>query len=58
MYLSGYDIGSSSVKASLVDSQTGRTVASDFYPRTEAEIIAHRQGWAEQHPQQWWDCLR
>lgn len=58
MYLLGYDIGSSSVKASLVDAESGRTVASDFYPRTEAEIIAVKPGWAEQRPQQWWDCLK
>lgn len=58
MYLLGYDIGSSSVKASLVDAETGKTVASDFYPKTEAEIIALRPGWAEQRPQQWWDCLK
>lgn len=58
MYLLGYDIGSSSVKASLVDAQTGRTVASDFYPKTEAEIIAVKPGWAEQRPQQWWECLK
>ena len=58
MYLLGYDIGSSSVKASLVNAETGKTVASDFYPRTEAEIIAVKPGWAEQRPQQWWDCLK
>lgn len=58
MYLLGYDIGSSSVKASLVDASTGKTVASDFYPRTEAEIIALKPGWAEQRPDQWWDCLK
>ena len=58
MYLLGYDIGSSSVKASLVDAETGKTIASDFYPKTEAEIIALRPGWAEQRPQQWWDCLK
>lgn len=58
MYLLGYDIGSSSVKASLVDAQTGRTLASDFYPKTEAEIMAIKPGWAEQHPQQWWDSLK
>ena len=58
MYLLGYDIGSSSVKASLVNVETGKTVASDFYPRTEAEIIAVKPGWAEQRPQQWWDCLK
>ncbi|MDE5749989.1 MAG: hypothetical protein K2H87_04380 [Duncaniella sp.] len=58
MYLLGYDIGSSSVKASLVDARSGKTVASDFYPRTEAEIIALRPGWAEQRPEQWWDCMK
>ena len=58
MYLLGYDIGSSSVKASLVDAVSGRTIASDFYPRTEAEIISLRPGWAEQRPEQWWDCLK
>lgn len=57
MYLLGYDIGSSSVKASLVDAQTGKCIASDFYPRTEAEIISHKQGWAEQKPEQWWQSL-
>ena len=58
MYLLGYDIGSSSVKASLVNAETGKTVASDFYPKTEAEIIAVKPGWAEQRPQQWWDGLK
>lgn len=57
MYLLGYDIGSSSVKASLVDAQSGKCIASDFYPRTEAEIISHRKGWAEQEPEQWWTSL-
>lgn len=58
MYLLGYDIGSSSVKASLVNVADGKTVATDFYPRTEAEIIALKPGWAEQRPEQWWECLR
>lgn len=54
----GYDIGSSSVKASLVNVETGKCVASDFYPKKEAEIIAVRPGWAEQHPDMWWGNLR
>ena len=58
MYLLGYDIGSSSVKASLVDAQSGKCVSSAFFPKTEAPIIALRQGWAEQDPQIWWDNLR
>lgn len=58
MLLLGFDIGSSSVKASLVDAESGRCVASDFYPKTEAPIISVRQGWAEQDPQMWWNNLK
>ena len=58
MYLLGYDIGSSSVKASIVHAETGKCVASAFYPKTEAEIMAVRQGWAEQHPDMWWENLK
>lgn len=58
MYLLGYDIGSSSVKASLVDAGTGKCVASAFYPKTEAEIIAVHSGWAEQNPESWWNNLK
>lgn len=38
MYLLGYDIGSSSVKASLVNSETGKCVASAFYPRQRQRL--------------------
>ena len=58
MYLLGYDIGSSSVKASLVDAQSGRCVASAFYPKSEAAIIAKKPGWAEQEPSSWWENLK
>ena len=58
MYLIGYDIGSSSVKASLVDAQSGACVASAFYPKTEAPIIAMQPGWAEQAPDDWWEYLK
>ena len=58
MYLIGYDIGSSSVKASLVDAQTGKCVSSAFFPKSEAEIIAVKPGWAEQHPASWWENLK
>ena len=58
MYLLGYDIGSSSVKASLVDAQSGKCVASAFYPKTEAPIIAKERGWAEQDPAMWMGNLR
>ncbi|MGN1234120.1 MAG: xylulokinase [Candidatus Cryptobacteroides sp.] len=57
MYLLGYDVGSSSVKASLVDAQSGACVSSAFYPKAEALISAPKSGWAEQDPQQWWESL-
>lgn len=58
MYLLGYDIGSSSVKASVVEVSTGAVVASAFYPKQEAEIISLRAGWAEQDPEMWWQNLQ
>lgn len=58
MYLLGYDIGTSSIKASLIDSENGKCVASAFWPEKEAEIISVRQGWAEQHPEMWWENLK
>jgi xylulokinase len=56
--LLGYDIGTSSVKAALVDVESGRTVASAQYPDTEAPIIARQPGWAEQEPEMWWEELK
>ena len=53
-YLLGLDIGSSSVKASLVDADSGKRAATAFFPDREAEIIAVKAGWAEQEPQSWW----
>jgi len=54
-YLLGLDVGSSSVKASLVDADSGKCAATAFYPETEAPIMAVKAGWAEQNPQMWWD---
>ena len=54
-FLLGFDVGSSSVKASLVDVESGKCVASAFYPEKEAPIMAIKAGWAEQDPQMWWD---
>ena len=58
MYLLGYDIGSSSVKASLVNAETGKCVATAFYPKSEAPIISKKTGWAEQDPAMWWGNLK
>ena len=56
-FLLGYDIGTSSVKASLVDVESGAIVATTFYPEQEAPIIAKQLGWAEQEPTMWWENL-
>lgn len=58
MYLLGYDIGSSSVKACLVEAASGKIVASDFYPKEEMKITAVKPGWAEQEPEEWWSNLK
>ena len=58
MYFLGYDIGSSSVKAALVDAESGKCVASAFYPKTEAPIISKKTGWAEQDPAMWLGNLK
>lgn len=53
-YLLGYDVGSSSVKATLVDAATGQVAASAQSPSEELSMIALRSGWAEQDPGLWW----
>lgn len=58
MYLLGYDIGSSSVKACLVEATSGKIIASDFYPKEEMKITAVKPGWAEQEPEEWWSNLK
>jgi len=55
MYFIGYDIGSSSVKATLLDAQTNRPLITCQYPDEEMEMIAHHPGWAEQDPEIWWE---
>jgi len=55
MYLLGFDLGSSSIKAALVKADTGKTVAVAQYPAVEMEMIAKHPGWAEQNPEIWWE---
>lgn len=52
--LLGYDVGSSSVKASLLDADSGKLIASDYSPKQEMKIDSPQSGWAEQHPDIWW----
>jgi len=58
MYLLGLDVGSSSVKVSLVNGKNGACVASSFYPKEEMKITAQQPDWAEQDPELWWKNLK
>ncbi|MBX2966367.1 MAG: carbohydrate kinase [Cyclobacteriaceae bacterium] len=53
-YLLGIDLGSSSVKASLIEAESGMLKASASYPEIEMEIASPQHGWAEQNPETWW----
>ena len=57
-YLLGFDVGSSSVKASLVSIDSGRCAATAFRPDKEAPIMAVKAGWAEQEPDSWWQYAK
>src|SRR5258705_3890746 len=55
MLLLGIDIGTSSIKVSVVDSTTQRAVAFVSHPEKEIKIISSQPGWAEQSPETWWE---
>ncbi len=57
MFLLGYDIGSSSVKAALINAETGQMMKATQFPETELDIVSQQVGWAEQDPEVWWDSL-
>lgn len=54
MYLLGYDLGSSSIKAALIKAGTHEVIKTVQYPPIEMDILAEKQGWAEQQPEVWW----
>ena len=58
MYFIGYDIGSSSVKASIIQAESGLCLASAFSPKEEMHMISVQSGWAEQDPEIWWQHLK
>ena len=58
MLLLGIDLGSSSVKASVIEGESGKCRATAFYPQDEMKIIAQKPGWAEQDPEVWWTNLK
>lgn len=52
-YLLGIDIGSSSVKAAIVEAANGKCFATAFSPETEMQISSPFPGQAEQNPSDW-----
>ncbi|MEO5910203.1 MAG: FGGY family carbohydrate kinase, partial [Pelobium sp.] len=58
MLLLGIDVGTSSIKVSVVDSQSGNLLASASYPDKETEILVPQFGWAEQSPDLWWEHVQ
>lgn len=58
MLLLGIDLGTSSIKASVVDAGSQVCLASAQFPEAEAEILSLKPGWAEQNPEAWWENVQ
>jgi xylulokinase len=58
MFLLGIDVGTSSIKVSIVDAANQQVVSSARYPEEESGIISKQAGWAEQSPEMWWDHFK
>ena len=58
MLLLGIDVGTSSIKVSLVDAHSQLCIASSQYPEYETPILSPKPGWAEQSPEMWWDNVQ
>jgi xylulokinase len=57
-YFLGFDIGSSSVKAALLEAESGLPIANCFSPESEMQILSPQSGFAEQDPELWWKELK
>jgi xylulokinase len=57
MYYIGFDLGSSSIKAALVEISTGKSVGVVQEPKAEMSMLALKNGWAEQKPEEWWQYI-
>jgi xylulokinase len=58
MLLLGIDLGTSSIKVSIVDAATANVLVSSTYPESETPIVSREAGWAEQCPEVWWENIR
>ncbi|RFM26355.1 xylulokinase [Deminuibacter soli] len=58
MLLLGIDLGTSSIKVSVVDAATQQCIAAAQYPDYETPVIVAEHGWAEQSPDTWWEHVQ
>jgi len=58
MLFLGIDLGTSSIKVSVIDGDTQQVKASVQYPDTENPVICLQTGWAEQSPDTWWEHVQ
>lgn len=58
MLLLGIDLGTSSIKVSVVHAETRQWIASVQYPEQEVIISSLQTGWAEQSPELWWQNIK
>ncbi len=58
MLLLGIDVGTSSIKVSVIEANSQQIISSAQYPETETPIISHQSGWAEQSPNRWWQDVK
>jgi xylulokinase len=56
--LLGIDLGTSSIKVSVIDSATQQCICTVQYPEKETEVIVEKAGWAEQSPDLWWEHVQ
>lgn len=56
-YYLGLDIGSSTIKAALVETESGKSLGVVQEPKKEMGMFAQKNGWAEQRPNDWWQHI-
>ena len=58
MLFLGIDLGTSSVKVTILDAENQQPLVTVQYPEVENPIISLQDGWAEQSPDSWWEQVQ